>query len=75
MAAIDFFSDLGPDFGPGASSGKSKKQQQEPQSLEQVIVKVTDMISWDHTAQKLAKAAGYNVQMVSWEGMQISLYI
>lgn len=38
-------------------------------SLQQVIVQVTDMISWDHEAQKLAKKSGMNVQMVSWEGI------
>ena len=40
-------------------------------SLQEVIVKVTDMVSWDHEAQKLAKAAGLNVNMVSWEGLYV----
>lgn len=37
------------------------------QSLDDVIVKVTSMVSYDSTAQKLAKKAGLNVQYVSWE--------
>merc|ERR1719229_1954870 len=38
-----------------------------PSSLQDVIVKVTSMVSWDSDAQKLAKAAGLNINYVSWE--------
>ena len=58
-SAMNIFSD---DF---ASYGALKK----PMTLDEVIIKVTDMVSWDSQAQKLAKAAGLNVNMVSWEGL------
>lgn len=35
--------------------------------MDSVIVKVTNMVSYDSTANKLAKKAGLNVQYVSWE--------
>lgn len=61
-SAMNIFSD---DF---ASYGALKK----PMTLDEVIIKVTDMVSWDSQAQKLAKAAGLNVNMVSWEGLSNS---
>merc|ERR1719203_1523479 len=36
-------------------------------SLHDVIVKVTSMVSWDSSANKLAKKAGLNINYVSWE--------
>ena len=36
-------------------------------SLQEVIVKVTNMVSWDSKAQKLAKKSGLNINYVSWE--------
>merc|ERR1719203_123903 len=35
--------------------------------LDDVIVKVTSMVSWDSSANKLAKKAGLNINYVSWE--------
>jgi len=35
--------------------------------MHQIIVRVTDMVSWDSEASKLAKRAGLSVNMVSWE--------
>ena len=36
-------------------------------TLDQVIVKVTEMVSWDSKAKKLAKKAGLDINYVSWE--------
>ena len=44
---------------PGASS--------KDLTLDQVIVKVTNMVSYDSKANKLAKKAGLNINYVSWE--------
>ncbi len=44
-------------------------EQTAQQSMDKVIEEVFNMISWDHDAQKLAKASGMRVQMVSWEGL------
>jgi len=45
----------------------SVRMAQQKKSLDDVIVKVTSMVSYDSTANKLAKKAGLNVQYVSWE--------
>ena len=37
-------------------------------TLDQVIVKVTNMVSYDSNANKLAKKVGLNINYVSWEG-------
>jgi len=44
-----------------ANDSESKK------TLQDVIVKVTDMVSHDSTAQKLAKQQGLNITYVTWE--------
>jgi len=51
-------------FLPNVNNNKSNSK---PSSLQDVIVKVTSMVSWDSNAQKLAKAAGLNINYVSWE--------
>merc|ERR1719229_1956886 len=49
-------------FNKADNNDESKKSK-----LDQVIVKVTSMASWDSDAQKLAKKAGLNINYVSWE--------
>ncbi len=44
-------------------------QPKDKPSIDQVIVKVTDMVSYDNNANKLAKAAGLAINYVSWEGI------
>ena len=36
-------------------------------SMDEIIVKVTNMVSWDSKAQQLAKKAGLAINYVSWE--------
>eukprot|EP01084_Bolivina_argentea_P295262 508274_1 len=42
-------------------------QPKDKPSIDQVIVKVTDMVSYDNNANKLAKVAGLDINYVSWE--------
>lgn len=52
---------------PFNNDKKKFKKMFKKSRLEQVIVKVTSMVSWDSDAQKLAKKAGLNINYVSWE--------
>lgn len=46
---------------------KSEKEGEKTLSLQEIIVKVTNMVSWDSKAQRMAKNSGLNINYVSWE--------
>ena len=46
---------------------KSGTEGEKTLTLQEIIVKVTNMVSWDSKAQKMAKNNGLNINYVSWE--------
>ena len=45
----------------------AQQKEGEQISMDKIIVKVTNMVSYDSNAQQLAKKAGLAINYVSWE--------
>ena len=52
---------------------QQQDQNKKDLSLNDVIVKVTNMVSYDSKANQLAKQKGLDINYVSWEGMTMSI--